>query len=74
MGEGRWTETWIDRNFIHVSMPYSVGKPHPYLGTQIEEKKKERFEKLFTVKLFKLCNNDIKSNTNYANLITNIAI
>lgn len=33
MGEGRWIETWMDRNFIYVSMPYGVGKSNTYLGT-----------------------------------------
>lgn len=34
----------------------------------------EQFKKMFTVKLLKMFHDNIKSNTNYANLITNIVI
>jgi len=34
--------------------------------------KKKRFEKIFTVKLFKISNNNTKSNTNDAYLMTNL--
>ena len=61
----------------YVSMPYSVGKSHTNLGTQIEEEKMERFEKKKYSQLNYLCkisHNNVQYNINYANIITNIVL